>query len=175
MEEKVILVDENDQETGTIEKIEAHRKALLHRAVSVFIFNSKNQLLLQKRANHKYHSPGLWTNTACTHPFPGEDTVAAAQRRLMQEMGLDASLKKVFDFIYKAALDNELTEHEFDHVFIGVSDNMPKPNPDEVMDYKLIDPEVLLQDIRKNPHLYTYWFKMIVERVLCKNAIIENC
>ena len=115
----VILVDENDAPIGIMEKIEVHQKALLHRAFSVFIFNSKGEMLLQKRANNKYHSPGLWTNACCSHPSPGQDTLEAATKRLQEEMGFTTAIEKVFDFIYKAPFDNGLTEYEFDHVFIG--------------------------------------------------------
>jgi isopentenyl-diphosphate delta-isomerase len=163
--DKVILVDEEDNQTGTVEKMEAHKKALLHRAVSVFIFNSKNQMLIQKRALNKYHSPGLWTNTACTHPLPGESDKDAAKRRLAEEMGLSTDLNEVFNFIYKAKLDNDLTEHEFDHVFIGFSDNLPNINTDEVADYKYILIEALRKDIAINPGHYTAWFKIILKSI----------
>ena len=124
-EEKVILVDKNDNQVGLMPKLEAHEKGLLHRAFSIFIFNSRYELLLQKRASSKYHSGGLWTNTCCSHPREGEDTLDAANRRLDEEMGIKTSLRKVYDFIYKAELDNQLTEHEFDHVFYGVCDSDP--------------------------------------------------
>ena len=117
--EEVILVNEQDEQTGTIEKMEAHRKALLHRAFSVFIFNGKGEMLLQQRAMGKYHSPGLWTNACCSHPRPGEEVETAAFRRLKEEMGIETSLKKIFDFIYRTEFDNGLTEYEFDHVYIG--------------------------------------------------------
>src|SRR5690606_3613335 len=131
----VILVDENDNETGTMQKMEAHQKALLHRAISVFICNSNGEWLLQKRALQKYHSNGLWTNTSCSHPFPGESNLDAANRRLFEEMGIKAGLTEIFTFIYKEQLDNELTEHELDHVFFGISDVEPEINPDEVDDW----------------------------------------
>lgn len=161
----VILVDENDVQIGVMEKMEAHRKALLHRAVSVFIFNSKGEFLLQQRAESKYHSPLLWTNTACTHPMPGETVLEAANRRLMEEMGLQANLTQLFSFIYKEALDNELTEHELDYVFIGISDEMPKYNPSEVNSYWYMSYIELEADIMQNPENYTVWFKKIVTRV----------
>ncbi|PVX49215.1 isopentenyl-diphosphate delta-isomerase [Balneicella halophila] len=165
--EKVILVDNKDNSIGEMEKIEAHSKALLHRAVSVFIFNSNNQLLLQKRALSKYHSPGLWTNTACTHPRPNENTKDAAIRRLQEEMGMSVDeLTKTFDFVYKEKLDNELTEHELDHVFIGFSDNEPVPNASEVCEFKYVDKETILQQIQSYPNDYTVWFKKIIEQVL---------
>ena len=134
-EEKVILVDKNDNQVGLMPKLEAHEKGVLHRAFSIFIFNSKYELLLQKRASSKYHSGGLWTNTCCSHPREGEDILDAANRRLDEEMGIKTSLRKVYDFIYKAELDNQLTEHEFDHVFYGVFDNDPILNEDEAEDF----------------------------------------
>jgi isopentenyl-diphosphate delta-isomerase len=161
----VVLVDESDKEIGIAEKMEAHRKSLLHRAISVFIVNSKGQWLLQRRSMSKYHSQGLWTNACCTHPFPGESNVDAAKRRLKEEMGLSSDLRKLFHFTYIEKLDNELTEHELDHVFVGVTDDLPKINTDEVMDYKYIDFKDLNEDIKRNPQNYTVWFRMIFERV----------
>jgi isopentenyl-diphosphate delta-isomerase len=162
-EEKVILVDKNDNQVGLMPKLEAHEKGLLHRAFSIFIFNSRYELLLQKRASSKYHSGGLWTNTCCSHPREGEDTLDAANRRLDEEMGIKTSLRKVYDFIYKAELDNQLTEHEFDHVFYGVCDRDPKLNKDEAEDFKWVDMETLNNDIIKNEDNYTVWFKIAFE------------
>jgi len=162
-EEKVILVDKNDNQVGLMPKLEAHEKGILHRAFSVFIFNSKYELLLQKRASSKYHSGGLWTNTCCSHPREGEDILDAANRRLGEEMGIKTSLRKVYDFIYKAELDNQLTEHEFDHVFYGVCDRDPKLNKDEAEDFKWVDMETLNNDIIKNEDNYTVWFKIAFE------------
>ena len=162
-EEKVILVDKNDNQVGLMPKLEAHEKGVLHRAFSIFIFNSKYELLLQKRASSKYHSGGLWTNTCCSHPREGEDTLDAANRRLDEEMGIKTSLRKVYDFIYKAELDNQLTEHEFDHVFYGVCDNDPILNKDEAEDFKWVDMEALNNDIIKNEDNYTVWFKIAFE------------
>jgi isopentenyl-diphosphate delta-isomerase len=162
-EEKVILVDKNDNQVGLMPKLEAHEKGILHRAFSIFIFNSRYELLLQKRASSKYHSGGLWTNTCCSHPKEGEDTLDAANRRLDEEMGIKTSLRKVYDFIYKAELDNQLTEHEFDHVFYGVSDNNPILNKDEAEDFKWVDMETLNNDIIKNEDNYTVWFKIAFE------------
>jgi len=159
-EEKVILVDKNDNQVGLMPKLEAHEKGVLHRAFSVFIFNSKYELLLQKRASSKYHSGGLWTNTCCSHPREYEDILDAANRRLDEEMGIKTSLRKVYDFIYKAQLDNQLTEHEFDHVFYGVCDNDPILNKDEAEDFKWVDMETLNNDIIKNEDNYTVWFKI---------------
>lgn len=161
--EKVILVDENDNQVGVMPKLEAHQKGLLHRAFSVFIFNSKYELLLQKRASSKYHSGGLWTNTCCSHPREGEEILDAAKRRLIEEMGIDTSLRKVHDFIYKAELDNNLTEHEFDHVFYGIYNEDPIINKDEADDFKWIDMDSLNEDIKTNGNNYTIWFKIAFE------------
>ena len=158
--EKVILVDENDTQVGLMPKLEAHQKGLLHRAFSVFIFNSNHQLLLQKRAVSKYHSGGLWTNTCCSHPREGEETINAANRRLIEEMGIKTNLRKVFDFIYKAELDNELIENEFDHVFYGLYNEDPIINTEEADDFKWIDMETLNNDITVNGQNYTVWFKI---------------
>ena len=162
-EEKVILVDKNDNQVGLMPKLEAHEKGVLHRAFSIFIFNSNYELLLQKRASSKYHSGGLWTNTCCSHPREGEDILDAANRRLDEEMGIKTSLRKVYDFIYKAELDNQLTEHEFDHVFYGVCENDPILNKDEAEDFKWVDMETLNNDIIKNEDNYTVWFKIAFE------------
>ena len=158
--ENVILVDEKDNQVGLMPKLEAHQKGLLHRAFSVFIFNSDYELLLQKRASSKYHSGGLWTNTCCSHPRDGEDIMDAANRRLHEEMGIKTNLRKVFDFIYKADLDNNLTENEFDHVLYGVYDIDPILNKEEAEDFKWIDMETLKNDIENNTDQYTVWFKI---------------
>ena len=158
--ENVILVDNNDNQVGLMPKLEAHQKGLLHRAFSIFIFNSKYELLLQKRASSKYHSGGLWTNTCCSHPREGEETLDAANRRLIEEMGIQTSLRKVHDFIYRAELDNDLTEHEFDHVFYGVYNEDPIINKDEADDFKWIDMDSLNEDMRTNGDNYTVWFKI---------------
>ena len=165
MEEKVVLVDENDRELGTMYKMEAHQKAVLHRAISVFILNDKGEWLLQRRALNKYHSSGLWSNAACTHPRPGESYKQAAHRRLKEEMGMECELTDVFNFIYKGKLDNELTEHELDHVFVGYSENKPNFNPKEVCDYQYIKFDDLKKDVHENPDKYTYWFKHVFENV----------
>ena len=161
--EKVILVDENDNQVGVMPKLEAHQKGLLHRAFSVFIFNSKYELLLQKRASSKYHSGGLWTNTCCSHPREGEEILDAAKRRLIEEMGIDTSLRKVHDFIYKAELDNDLTEHEFDHVLYGIYNEDPIINKNEADDFKWIDMDSLNEDIKTNGNNYTIWFNIAFE------------
>lgn len=165
--ELVILVDEQDREVGVIEKMQAHIEGRLHRAISVFIFNSKNELLLQQRAEGKYHSAGLWTNTCCTHPMPGETAADAAIRRLNEEMGMKCALQKSFAFVYKALLDHELTEYEYDHVFTGVTDEEPIPDPHEVGAWKYVDMESLQADILLNPQNYTEWFKICL-RDHCK-------
>lgn len=163
--EHVILVDENDIQIGTMEKMEAHEKALLHRAISVFLLNSKGEWLLQRRALNKYHSNGLWTNTCCSHPYPNETSSEAAKRRLKQEMGLETNLKEIFHFTYKEPLDNKLTEHELDHVFIGTTNVEPIINQEEVVEWKYISYSDLLYDLKNNPENYTVWFRKIFERV----------
>ncbi|MBN9379476.1 MAG: isopentenyl-diphosphate Delta-isomerase [Chitinophagaceae bacterium] len=160
MLEEVILVNEFDKPLGVMEKMEAHRKALLHRAFSVFIFNSKGEMLLQRRSMTKYHSGGLWTNACCSHPRPGEDTCQAARRRLAEELGFTVSLTKVFDFTYKAAFGNGLTEHEFDHVFVGHYDDEIHPNAEEVSDYKFFSVEAIGADMKVQPEAYTSWFHL---------------
>ncbi len=162
MQQEVILVNEQDQVLGSMEKIRAHRDALLHRAFSVFIFNKRGALLLQQRANEKYHSPGLWTNTCCSHPAPGEDTLEAAQRRLREEMGFSVPLTHAFSFVYKAAFDNGLTEHEYDHVFVGEYEGEVVPNAGEVRDYCYKMPAQIKEEISSHPHLYTEWFKIAI-------------
>ena len=156
----VILVDKEDNQVGLMQKLEAHQKGLLHRAFSVFIFNSEYKLLLQKRAISKYHSGGLWTNTCCSHPREGEDIIDAANRRLSEEMGIKTSLRKVFEFTYRAELDNNLIENEFDHVLYGVYDNDPILNKEEAEDFKWVDMETLKSDISANSDKYTVWFKI---------------
>jgi len=156
----VILVDEHDVQTGTMEKMEAHQKALLHRAFSIFVFNKKGEMLLHKRADKKYHSGGLWTNACCSHPKPGEETLAAAENRLLEEMGFNTGLKKVFDFIYQAPFDNGLTEHEFDHVFTGIYNGKIIPNPEEVSDYCFKPVVEIKNSIQSHPQKYTEWFKI---------------
>lgn len=161
MKEHVILVDEQDNQIGLMEKIEAHEKALLHRAFSVFVFNDKNELMLQQRAAEKYHSPLLWTNTCCSHQREGETNLAAGKRRLQEEMGFVCDLKEVFSFIYKAPFDNGLTEHELDHVMIGKFNEEPNINREEVESYKWMTLEAVKKDIEETPEIYTAWFKII--------------
>jgi|TARA_B110000444_G_scaffold188250_1_gene177601 isopentenyl-diphosphate delta-isomerase len=164
MDEMVILVDKNDNQLGLMEKIEAHKKAVLHRAFSVFILNENNELLLQKRALSKYHSPGLWTNTCCSHPRDGESVINAGIRRLSEEMGFETELNTLFSFIYKAEFDNGLTEHEFDHVLLGRYNKNPLINKLEVSDWRWIDVELLKKDVVVSPYLYTVWFKIIFQQ-----------
>ena len=163
MEEQVILVNEKDEPIGLMGKMEAHEKGLLHRAFSVFVFNSKQEVLLQQRAACKYHSPNLWTNTCCSHPRVGETNQQAGERRLQEEMGLQVPLQEVFSFIYKAPFDNGLTEHEYDHVLIGYSDAQPQINPEEVASWKWLSLEAIKEDILQAPERYTAWFKIIFE------------
>lgn len=161
MTEYVLLVNENDEVLGTMEKMEAHRKALLHRAFSVFVFNDSNELLLQQRAAEKYHSPLLWTNTCCSHQRLGETNIEAGLRRLEEEMGFTCTLDEVFSFVYRAPFDNGLTEHELDHVLVGKYNENPKINPTEVAGFKWISLTDLKQDIEQHPSEYTAWFKII--------------
>ena len=161
MKEQVILVDAQDNQIGLMEKIEAHEKALLHRAFSVFVFNDKKELMLQQRAADKYHSPLLWTNTCCSHQRNGETNLAAGKRRLQEEMGFVCDLKEVFSFIYKAPFDNGLTEHELDHVMVGCFNEQPNINKEEVESYKWMTLEAVKKDIEDKPEIYTAWFKII--------------
>ncbi|MBO9634561.1 MAG: isopentenyl-diphosphate Delta-isomerase [Chitinophagaceae bacterium] len=160
-----MLVNELDEPIGTMEKIEAHRKAVLHRAFSVFIFNSKGEMLLQQRALNKYHSAGLWTNACCSHPSPGEGTVEAAQRRLQEELGFNTSLEKIFHFTYQTAFDNGLVEHEFDHVFAGKYEQRITPNPEEVKDICYKSLEDIQQSLQTHPQKYTSWFHIAFPKV----------
>lgn len=161
MEELVVLVDENDNQVGLMPKMEAHEKAVLHRAFSVFIFNKNGELMLQQRAASKYHSPLLWTNTCCSHQRDGERNLEAGKRRLQEEMGFTTDLKEVFSFVYKAPFDNGLTEHELDHVMIGHFEDRPNINKEEVEDYKWMPLPDVKTDIENNPSKYTEWFKII--------------
>jgi isopentenyl-diphosphate delta-isomerase len=161
----VILVDERDTAVGAMEKMEVHQKALLHRAFSVFIFNDKGEMLLQKRAEKKYHSGGLWTNACCSHPQPGEDTMESANNRLREEMGFNTALHKAFTFVYKAPFENGLTEHEYDHVFVGSFNGLIKPNPAEVEDYCYQSLDELKQSLQTHPHHFTAWFKIALPKL----------
>lgn len=163
MQESVILVNEQDQPTGTMEKMEAHRRGLLHRAFSVFVFNDRDELLLQRRALSKYHSAGLWTNTCCSHPRPGEDTEAAAHRRLQEEMGFDCALRPKATFVYKTPFDNGLTEHEFDHVFTGTFNHDPVINREEAEGFAWRTIDDIRHDMNARPEAYTSWFRIALQ------------
>lgn len=163
-EENVILVNENDEQIGLMPKLEAHEKAVLHRAFSVFILNNKNEIMLQQRAHQKYHSPLLWTNTCCSHQRDGESNLLAGSRRLFEEMGFETSLKELFHFIYKAPFDNGLTEHELDHVMIGYYEENPIINTDEVENWKWMPIEEVKIDMQVHPEIYTIWFKIIFDK-----------
>jgi len=161
---EVQLVDTQDNPNGSMEKLEAHEKGLLHRALSVLIINTNKEILLQRRALGKYHSPGLWTNTCCSHPYPGENPTEAANRRLKEEMGMVADLEFAFKFQYKCDFDNGLIEHELDHVFMGKTDDIPHLNTDEAMAFKWMSIEELEKDMKNNADIYTFWFKWIIEK-----------
>lgn len=163
--EYVVLVNENDTQIGIMEKMAAHIVPRLHRAFSIFIFNSKGELLLQQRALSKYHSPGLWTNTCCSHPHDGESLEQATSRRLMEEMGLHCEMHEVFTFIYKAPVGLGLIEHEFDHVWFGQSDDTPVINPDEVASYKYMNLDDIADDMKAHPECYTEWFKISFDEI----------
>ncbi|MFO7672898.1 MAG: isopentenyl-diphosphate Delta-isomerase [Lutibacter sp.] len=163
-EEQVILVNEKDEKIGLMPKMEAHEKAVLHRAFSVFVFNDKNELLLQQRAAHKYHSPLLWTNTCCSHQRDGEENIEAGKRRLEEEMGFVCELKEVTWFIYKAPFDNGLTEHELDHILIGYYNENPILNKEEVESFKWMTIEEVKHDMQIHPEIYTEWFKIIFDK-----------
>ena len=170
-EEHIILVDENDTEIGTIGKIEAHRLGRLHRAFSVFIFNAAGELLLQRRALSKYHSGGLWSNTCCGHPRPGESNVHAARRRLREEMGIDCECKEIFSFLYQVKFDNNIFEHEYDHVLLGTYSREPRPNPEEACEWKWITIETLKRDMLVAPDLFTFWMKISIDKVISHASI----
>ncbi len=161
----VILVNEKDEPVGVMEKMEAHRQGLLHRALSVFIFNSEGKWLLHKRAQNKYHSGGLWTNACCSHPRPDEDTATAASRRLKEEMGLTCDLKFLFSFQYRADVGDELIEHELDHVFIGRTDDSPSADPAEASDWSFFTSAEIESHLKETPERFTAWFRLIFERV----------
>ncbi|KGO84592.1 isopentenyl-diphosphate delta-isomerase [Flavobacterium rivuli WB 3.3-2 = DSM 21788] len=162
-EEQVILVNDRDEAIGLMPKMEAHEKALLHRAFSVFVLNKNNEIMLQQRAAEKYHSPLLWTNTTCSHQRDGESNIAAGTRRLQEEMGFTTELKELFSFIYKAPFDNGLTEHEFDHVMIGYYNDAPQINPEEAESWKWMAIEDVKDDMQANPDSYTVWFRIIFD------------
>jgi isopentenyl-diphosphate delta-isomerase len=166
MEDKVILVDANDQEIGSAEKSKAHREGALHRAFSIFVFNADGKLLLQKRTIRKYHSGGLWSNTCCSHPRLHEPLVEAAHRRLGEEMGINCELGEIFSFTYKVQFADDLFEHEYDHVLVGQYEGEPTPSPEEVDDWMWIDLKGLREDIQQHPDRYTYWLRLCIDRVI---------
>jgi isopentenyl-diphosphate Delta-isomerase len=161
----VITVNEKDEETGTMEKMEAHEKGVLHRAFSVFILNDQGELLVHQRAEGKYHSGGLWTNTCCSHPMPGEDTLSAAKRRTKEEMGIEAELEPMFSFIYRAEVGNGLIEHELDHVLSGIHNGPCSPDPEEVKDHRYLPLAEIKQWIEQKPEDFTAWMRIIFPRV----------
>jgi len=171
MEEKLILVDENDREVGEAEKMEAHKAGKLHRSFSIFIFNSQGEMLLQRRAAGKYHSGGLWTNACCGHPRPGEGIMQAARRRLKEEMGFDCELVEIFQFTYRVKLDHDLLEYELDHAFAGTYDGKVSPDPNEASDFAWVERSALLEDVKVHPDSYTKWFKITLERAFQSLAI----
>jgi isopentenyl-diphosphate delta-isomerase len=172
MDDLLILVDDNDNEIGLMEKHPVHKQGRLHRAFSVFIFNSNDELLLQQRADNKYHSAALWSNTCCSHPLHGEPIYVTIKKRLREEMGIECDTRFQFSFIYKTEFENGLTEYEFDHVYFGQSDNLPVVNPLEVKDWKYISLDKLQQDILENPNDYSAWLKICLTKIIQK--IMEN-
>jgi len=175
--EEVVLVDQQDRVLGSMEKMEAHKLGVLHRAFSVFVFNAKGETLLQRRAAVKYHSPGLWTNTCCSHPRAGESPVEAALRRMPEEMGFSVPLVKAFDFVYKADVGQGLIEHEFDHVLIGRFEGEPMLNPEEADDWKWMTPDAIARDMDTQPEKYTVWFRIAlpeVRKYLAHNQLLTQ-
>jgi isopentenyl-diphosphate Delta-isomerase len=173
----IILVNEQDEQVGTMEKMEVHRKALLHRAFSVFIFNRRGEMLLQQRAPRKYHSAGLWTNACCSHPKPGDDTLAAANKRLQEEMGFTTTLSKIFEFTYRTDFDNGLTEYEFDHVFAGVYEGPIKPDPEEAADFCYKSVSAIKESLQMHSSKYTSWFAIafpLIEQWVKEQAVIKE-
>jgi isopentenyl-diphosphate Delta-isomerase len=170
VEEEVVLVDENDREIGTAPKLRAHRDGALHRAFSVFLFNSRDEVLLQRRADDKYHSGGLWSNTCCSHPRPGENTDDAAHRRLQEEMGLEVPLIPVFAFTYRSGFADGLWEHEYDHVYVGRTDADPEPNPEEVAGWRWASVEEVTREMERDPDRFTVWFREPFEEIVVRRA-----
>jgi isopentenyl-diphosphate delta-isomerase len=164
VEDLIVLVNDKDENIGSIGKLEAHQKGLLHRAFSIIVWNEQNEILIHQRALGKYHSEGLWTNTCCSHPKVGETVLEAAHRRLQEEMGFDCELEQKFHFIYQVELDNQLIEHELDHVLLGKFNENPNPNPQEVQDFHWITLEELKREIAQNPDRFTFWFKEIIQK-----------
>lgn len=174
MAEQIILVDENDNQIGSGEKLEVHRQGLLHRAFSIYVFNDRGEMLLQRRALSKYHSGGLWTNTCCGHPRVGEGTVAAAHRRLQEEFGFDCDYKEISPLSYTVDLDHGLKENEFLHIFVGRCSVNPAPVPEEIVEWKWIAVPELIKDIEQHPGNYTYWFKLIMQNTEKIQEILQN-
>ncbi|PWU00026.1 MAG: isopentenyl-diphosphate delta-isomerase [Bacteroidetes bacterium] len=168
MKDEVVLVTESDEAIGSMDKLEAHKEAILHRAFSVFIYNSKGEMLLQQRAKNKYHSAGLWTNACCSHPRPGEDIFSAANRRLFEELGFTTLLKKEFEFTYKASFENGLTEYEYDHVFTGVFDGEVKPDKNEVSEFCFKSLDEIENDLQNSGKMYTEWFKIAFPKLVSR-------
>ena len=173
--EQLILVDAHDRELGAGEKLEVHLAGALHRAFSVFVFDRRGRLLMQKRAREKYHSAGLWSNTACGHPRPGEVTRAAARRRLREEMGFDCELREAFEFLYRAELDGALVEHEYDHVFVGTHEGDPAPDPSEVEEWRWVGMDDLRRDLREEPQRYSPWLRLVVEGDHWRDFFDKKC
>lgn len=171
---EVILVNEKDEWLGLEEKMEAHKRGLLHRAFSVFVLNSNNEVLMQQRAAEKYHSGGLWSNTCCSHPRAGESTLQAAHRRLQEEMGFDCELEKIFTFRYKAEVDNMLIENEYDHIYIGYFDGMPALNEEEVAQYKFVALDELAEWVAREPEAFTVWFRMVLPKFVEHNRLLRK-
>jgi len=163
-EERVILVNENDEWIGTMEKIQAHKTGALHRAFSVFIVNDNRELLLQQRASSKYHSANLWSNTCCSHPAPGESTLTGAHRRLFEEMGFDCELQKLFPLRYKSDVGNQLVENEYDHIYFGSHNGEVRPNPEEARDYAYVSVDRIFQMLEESPQVFTPWFKLALPK-----------
>jgi isopentenyl-diphosphate delta-isomerase len=171
--DEVILVNEQDEKIGIAEKMTAHRTGALHRALSVFIVDEENNILIQRRALEKYHSGGLWSNACCSHPRPGEKVIAAAHRRLQEEMGFDCELVPFFTLTYKADVGGGLIEHEYDHIFIGTYTGPIRPNAEEVMDYRYASPEEIQQELETQPELYTTWFRLAFS-IFCNHLTVPN-
>lgn len=169
--ERVVLVNERDAETGTLGKLRAHREGRLHRAFSVFVVNSRGEMLLQRRAAGKYHSGGLWSNACCGHPRPGEATEAAARRRLREEMGFGCDLSRVFGFVYRVELEEGMREHEYDHVFLGRWDGEPRPDPEEVEGWRWEEPGTVLRELERDREAYTHWFGIALEGLAARGAL----
>jgi isopentenyl-diphosphate delta-isomerase len=171
-EERVVLVDAQNVEVGTLEKMRAHLDGALHRAFSVFVFDARGRMLLQRRAAGKYHSGGLWSNTCCSHPRPGEEVDAAARRRLREEMGFECPLEEAFCFVYRADVGGGLTEHEYDHVYVGRFDGQPRPDPAEVEGWRWMEVDEVRREMEARPGDFTFWFRTAFAEVLSHGAAL---